>query len=201
MLRGGSFASVSWDATSLPDDAEEWEAFLSLDGGRYYAFRITPHLRIGLRRFDFVVPNVDASDARILIRTGNERRETLIELPSRFSIERDARAELPLAIGLTPRRGEAARDGDPAVVGWAEGDRGGTRVAEQSGGREPAPHLRGAIDKGSTPSPITAPKHFRARAGAGDLARLDRVTRRLILYAAQQPPPVDLLLVCRRRNI
>src|SRR6476661_1831838 len=50
-LRGGSFAELRWTSARLPSDAEEWEAFLSVDGGKYYAFRVTPHLDIKLRSF------------------------------------------------------------------------------------------------------------------------------------------------------
>src|SRR5437763_15141390 len=57
-LRGGSFAELRWTAANVPAAAEEWEAFLSIDGGRYYAFRVTPHLDIQLRSFTFIVPNV-----------------------------------------------------------------------------------------------------------------------------------------------
>ncbi|MEA2327252.1 MAG: hypothetical protein QOE68_2211, partial [Thermoanaerobaculia bacterium] len=58
-LRGGSFAELRWTSAQPPAAAEEWEAFLSVDGGKYYAFRVTPHLDIHLRSFTFVVPNVD----------------------------------------------------------------------------------------------------------------------------------------------
>src|SRR6187549_1402423 len=85
-LRGGSFAELRWSAPQLPAAAEEWEAFLSIDGGTYYAFRVTPHLEIDLRHFTFIVPNVDTRDARILIRVGDEKRETHFELPGSFSI-------------------------------------------------------------------------------------------------------------------
>src|SRR6059058_4645622 len=95
VLRGGSFANIGWSAATLPGNAEEWEAFLSLDGGHYYAFRITPHLEVARRQFTWVVPNVDAENARILIRAGDERRETLYESPATFAIVHDARAEMP----------------------------------------------------------------------------------------------------------
>src|ERR1051326_1470417 len=61
-LRGGSFATIERPA-ALPANAEEWEAFLSLDGGAYYAFRITPHLDVARRTFTWVVPNVDTTRA------------------------------------------------------------------------------------------------------------------------------------------
>ncbi len=75
MLRGGTRATVWWSAESLPPFVEEWEAFLSVDGGKFYAYRITPHLEADLRQFTFEVPNVETDQARILIRAGDERRE------------------------------------------------------------------------------------------------------------------------------
>src|SRR6185436_14051897 len=76
VLRGGATATLAWSAaSSLPPFVEEWEAFLSVDGGRYYGYRITPHLEIDRRRFTFEVPNVETESARILLRAGDERRE------------------------------------------------------------------------------------------------------------------------------
>ena len=51
VLEGGRETTLTWSASSLPAHAEEWEAFLSIDGGRYYATRITPHLDAGRRTF------------------------------------------------------------------------------------------------------------------------------------------------------
>src|SRR5437870_4515174 len=136
-LRGGSFAELQWSAAQLPAKSEEWEAFLSIDGGKYYAFRITPHLDIDMRRFTFVVPNVDTRNARILIRTGNEVHETHFESPGRFAIARDPNAELVIPRLLQSGRGEAARDGDPAVVAWT--DRSG--VIQQSSTSAPSRSL------------------------------------------------------------
>jgi hypothetical protein len=43
--------------------AVEWEAFLSLDGGRTYPVRITPHLDLSIRRrFHFQVPAFPTRD-------------------------------------------------------------------------------------------------------------------------------------------
>ena len=133
-LRGGSFAELRWTAANVPPAAEEWEAFLSIDGGRYYAFRVTPHLDIQLRSFTFVVPNVDTRNARILIRTGDEVHELHFESRDSFSIVRDAKAETLLPRALASKRGEAARDGDPGVVAWADGARDGS-CAQDVGGR------------------------------------------------------------------
>src|SRR5437588_219315 len=115
VVRGGESLTLEWSATALPSRAEEWEAFLSIDGGRYYAFRVTPHLDLKLRRVAFEVPNVATSQARILIRAGDEREEHVYELPWTFSIARTVRAEAPMAPALS--RGESAREGDPGKEG------------------------------------------------------------------------------------
>jgi hypothetical protein len=131
LLRGGAFATVERPA-ALPANAEEWEAFLSFDGGHYYAVRITPHLDVARRQFTWVVPNVDTINARILIRAGDEHRETLYESPQRFAIVRDTRAELPRSAVVPAADGEAARDGDPSVVAWTDGDRTGGALVERT---------------------------------------------------------------------
>ena len=151
VLHGGSFATIEWSAAALPANAEEWEAFLSLDGGAYYAFRITPHLDIARRQFTWLVPNVDTKNARILIRTGDERRETLHELPARFEIVHDAHAEVPRRTIVPAAQGEAARSGDPGVVAWTDGDRAGgglvLRTALPERARVAALHVqRGGAD-------------------------------------------------------
>ena len=108
-LRGGSFVELRWSSDELPAVAEEWEAFLSVDGGKYYAFRVTPHLDIDLQRFTFLVPNVDAADARILIRAGDEEHETEFEPTGAFSIVRDVNADVAFARVPQSGPGEAAR--------------------------------------------------------------------------------------------
>jgi len=135
-LRGGTTATLAWEWSSakVPRFAEEWEAFLSVDGGKYYAYRITPHLEIAQRRFTFEVPNVETANARILLRTGDERREVEIELPVTFTIHRDRFQELDA--GATEvrdaSRGEAARPGDKGVIQWIDGDRSGKHLVARS---------------------------------------------------------------------
>ena len=128
VLRGGHFATLTWTADTLPAGAEEWEAFVSVDGGKYYGARLTPHLDVDVRSFEFLVPNVDSNDVRILIRTGDEIRETIIELPQRFRIRAERSVALPAATkAATP---EAARPGDKPVAMWASGDRSGSAVVQ-----------------------------------------------------------------------
>lgn len=134
VLRGGARATVAWSAPQLPTFVEEWEAFLSVDGGEYYGYRITPHLDSRRREFTFEVPNVDAPNARILIRAGNEHREIELEISHAFVIERDparALAAPPVEI-IEEERGEAAREGDRGVIEWIDGDRDGRHLVERS---------------------------------------------------------------------
>jgi len=199
-LRGGSFAELRWSAAELPAPAEEWEAFLSIDGGKYYAFRVTPHLEIELQRFTFIVPNVDTRDARILIRVGNEVHETHFELRGSFSIARDSKAELVLPRTLRFERGEAAREGDPGVVGWADGARDGSGVTQQSASGVPAPSFeRLTILTSEEPAEVPAGEEtVEAPAVAAARCVANNTHAR---KAEPLPVSVDLLLVCRRRNI
>jgi len=127
VLEGGSETTLQWSASSLPANAEEWEAFLSFDGGRYYATRITPHLDAGRRSFRWRVPNVAASDVRILLRLGNEREERAIEFPQTFRIVPGvASVEVPeVDAALTEAAGESALPASPPVIEWVSGDRQG----------------------------------------------------------------------------
>jgi hypothetical protein len=199
-LRGGAFAELRWAAGELPAGAEEWEAFLSINGGKYYAFRVTPHLDIELRRFTFIVPNVDARDARILIRAGNEVRETHFEPRGSFSIVRDPQAERIVPRPVQFARGEAAREGELPVLAWAEGPRSGVGVTQQSSPAVPSPSLRSLVElRRESEVGLAPPVDEAAQAAVVETRRSvgDSEARR----AAPLPLVVDLLLVCRRRNI
>jgi hypothetical protein len=201
-LRGGSQAELRWSAAKLPAATEEWEAFLSVDGGRYYGFRVTPHLDIDRRHFTFTVPNVDTHNARILIRTGDEEHETGFEVPGSFSIERDPNAE-PVAAPepLEFEQGEAAREGDPAVLSWTDGARDGSDLRQLSSsttvplpGLEQHPKITCAEYVEVTPEESSV-------APLAIVATRPSIRNRLSNNTESIPIPVDLLLVCRRRNI
>ncbi|HEX4962796.1 MAG TPA: hypothetical protein VF173_18315 [Thermoanaerobaculia bacterium] len=128
-LTAGSTAELAWAPLVSLGDAEEWEAFLSLDGGATWPVRITPHLDRELRRVRFQVPGLPTADARLLLRFGDERRETAVELPQRFAIAEPPGGTALLGITslarLAPGRGEPALPGRPGVVAWVEGSRNG----------------------------------------------------------------------------
>lgn len=121
VLPGGRFVTLSWSPEHLDRNAEEWEAFLSLDGGRYYSVRLTPHLDIAIHTFTVFIPNVGSDDVRLLFRTGNERHETIIDMPQQLRIRSDAAVVAHVeSIAASP---ESARPDDPPVVMWNSGGR------------------------------------------------------------------------------
>ena len=131
-LRAGSFAELAWEPQAPFDrigGIDEWEAFLSLDGGAHYTVRITPHLDRDLRRVLWQVPAAPTRDARLLLRFGDERREIALEMPQGFVIAGPACLE-SAGSALIPtrwdfRRGEPALPGQAGVVAWVEGTRRG----------------------------------------------------------------------------
>jgi hypothetical protein len=168
ILHGGSDALIAWSADSLPRGVEEWEAFLSIDAGRHYAVRITPHLDAGIRAFRFRVPNVATRDARILLRVGDEEHERIIAIPYSFAIEAEfGRLELGRAEG-TEARGESARFDDDHVVEWRDADR---EVRHRDGGA-----VRNVVaPSGDSPDTVYPTNAFARIATPRLVARVSRV--------------------------
>ena len=198
-LHGGSFAQLTWSADPLPSNVEEWEAFLSIDGGAHYAFRITPHLNLSLHSVTWAVPNVDSRDARILIRVGDEKDECLFEPRFSFAIVRDATDSSP-PLTIVAKSGEAARDGDEPVVAWSEGDRAATRIAQvvhidPPGALESVHALRITESLVAT-GPKTSSQADAARTGGSRF-----FSERRGHSPRVQLRPAALLLLCYRLNV
>lgn len=203
VLRGGGQATVAWSAAQLPDFVEEWEAFLSVDGGKYYAYRITPHLDAKRRRFTFEVPNVESADARILIRAGDERGEIELRTPQTFVIRQDharALAAAPVEI-IETRRGEPARPGDRGVIAWIDGNRDGSHLVPRSAlahesvlGRAPAVEVPSLCGEEESETSIAAHRGASTRLA---LATPPRPSRSLPRHRTGR----DVLLTYRRLNI
>lgn len=162
-LAAAGTAWIEWrsEAPLERQGFEEWEAFLSLDGGRYFGIRLTPHLDIGVRRFPVVLPGVASADVRFLLKFGDERIEWEVAVPGRFRLEPDP---LPLRWpALGEGKGEAARPGEPGVALWLDGSRAGTdlqvrRAASEDGLRRSAPAWQGGAAASATASePPVAP--------------------------------------------
>jgi hypothetical protein len=212
-LAAGSMAELEWtpgERFAELRDVEEWEAFLSLDGGATYPVRITPHLDQDLRRIRFQVPPLPARDVRILLRFGDETRETAVELPERFAIA--ASPGLLPAVGRTlPLARSAFAPGEPAlpghagVVAWVEGSRrgGGLRqvvAAEAPGLRSrlapPETHGEAAV-LASEPTPHESLSSVPEAGAAAPPA-----SRRAALSRAGTGPALflDILLLIQRQN-
>jgi hypothetical protein len=210
-LAAGSTAELEWAAGSglagVPH-VEEWEAFLSLDGGATYPLRITPHLDQDLRRVRFQVPPIPTPDARVLLRFGDERHETAVELPGRFAIAASPALESAFTFSrraLSP--GEPALPGHAGVVAWVEGSRrgGGLRqvVAEAPPSlRErlapPETHGEAAVLVSGPASPRSPGPLPEDRAGAAPPPG----GRRTAFARSGTSPPrsSDILLLIQRQN-
>lgn len=133
----GEIAEVAWRTTDEGWLAriEEWEAFLSVDGGRSWPVRLTPHLDRGLGRYRFIVPNLPSEQARLLLRFGDERREVEVAPGAHFAIQ--AGFSPDLAVRYVFAAGEPAQRGGRAVLRWEEGSRRGahTRTVETAAAR------------------------------------------------------------------
>src|SRR6185295_7742549 len=211
-LLAGSTAELEW-APLEPfarltevTEVEEWEAFLSFDGGATYPFRITPHLDRDLRRVRWQVPGVPTSEARLLLRFGDERREIYRELPHRFAIAASPGTGWALTLAsVAAAPGEPALPGQPGVVAWVEGSRRGGSLRQRVAPERPG--VRGSLNASETPAAVAvlaAPASRvqppvpvrRSPGGAEPPARgasLAGLAPRLLLAS-------DILLLTRRQN-
>lgn len=204
VLVGGREATVAWRPLRELEDLgiDEWEAFLSFDGGRHWPVRITPHLDIELSTFRFVVPHLPSDDVRLMLRFGDERRETGYELPMtlRSVVLQGFWTPPPMPAGAP---GEAAQPGVPGVVLWVEGDRAGRELSVRTAGRTTR-SLRANAELLVPAWPLLAPSERRLLQWAIDRAQ-----------ESMQPPPTRrtsssafvpvraillLLLLCRRNE-
>jgi hypothetical protein len=212
-LAAGDTAELEWAPLAGFDrlaEVEEWEAFLSLDGGATYPVRITPHLDQDLRRIRWQVPPFPSRDARILLRFGDEHRETAVEVPARFSIAAPP-AGLPglgSVLSFASRsvtRGEPALPGHAGVVFWVEGSRRGgalrQRLAEGPAGLAAhcvlLPLAHGEIAEISPLGPESPEPTLAGRAAVVSSASRHAVRTR---DRARALPGSDLLLLIQRQN-
>ncbi len=210
----GETAELEWGPLAsfldLPN-VSEWEAFLSLDDGATYPIRITPHLDRDLRRISWQVPEFPSRSARLLLRFGDERRETSVEMPHRFVILQPVggAASVTLYRNLTStvhRLGESARPGEPGVVMWVEGSRHGgdlrrveTDLPETTGRLHSPFALESVVETAEEPPRPNAKSRIeRAAMTEAFLSSLPRTNR---LVAVRAPIfPIPPLLQTLRSN-
>jgi hypothetical protein len=128
----GSLLEISWDADPRAlagRDIEEWEAFLSLDGGRSYRLRLTPHLDVKSRSYSWRIPADLTGEARLLLRVGDERDEYSHEPGILFAILPATEAHGAVELEESAAElGESARPGEVGVLAWEDGGRDGSRL-------------------------------------------------------------------------
>lgn len=215
-LRAGSFAELAWEPlapferSGAGGGPEEWEAFLSLDGGAHYTVRITPHLDRRLRKVLWQVPAVASVDARLLLRFGNEHREVAVEVPQRFVITGPVSPE-SAAFELAPvlrafHRGEPALPGQAGVVAWAEGSRQGGSARMVVGTESPSARSREAQIQSTGETVLLAAASGPeldpavATVPAGRVSPASRRLTSLSLPWNDPAAPIPILLQSRRRN-
>lgn len=190
-LAAGGIAWLAWEpgpGLAEMGRIEEWEAFLSLDGGATFSVRLTPHLALDRKRVAVRLPGTPSDDARLLLRFGDERREVEQPVAARFKLVPQPGHLVPPAHRLALRRGEAARQGQAGVTAWAEGGRDG------SGWRELE-----SVETESSLVPAARPSAGLWGLAAGPRDPVAPVSEPpptggepLILAPAPQPPPAPL---------
>jgi hypothetical protein len=210
-LLAGSEADLEWTPLEpfvQSAGIEEWEAFLSFDGGRTYPVRITPHLDRDLLRVRWQVPGIPTDDARLLLRFGNERRETYLRLPRRFSIAAAPGMERTFTLAAlwsqAPAAGEPPLPGHPGVVAWVEGSRRGGSLRQRVAPERPS--WRSSF---SLPGPARTAALLPEEAPANPLAPMAAGTGVALastgpvrLSGSLRDPrfTIDVLLLTQRRN-
>ncbi len=165
VLPAGGLVALAWepgpDLERFPR-AHEWEAFLSVDGGATFPFRITPHLDLSQQRVLIRLPHVETPNARILLRVGDEREERTQPVSPSWSIRTTPVSPILLPKTTQPvaSRGEAARPGDPGVGSWVEQGADGIWVFYQTASSETA----------WSTSPVAPPHHSAAVLNEGSRA-------------------------------
>jgi hypothetical protein len=150
VVSGSDVVTIS--VSHPPAGASEWEAFVSLDGGRSYPLRVTPHLPIGELSFPWTVPALPSADVRVKARFGGRGGEEEFVFAETFSIApgraRGAISADSGSLGLFPAAGEEG------TVAWIDRDTRGIRlvVPVSLPGVEPASRWR-AFAAASLPSP------------------------------------------------
>ena len=120
---------ISWDR--CPKGTREWEAFLSLDGGRSFPIRVTPHLNAAVRSFSWPVPRLVSDDARLRVRFGDGSSELEYDVERGFSLRPP-----PDALPLTPANrdlGARPSRGEEQTAAWVEGSGASPRTVAPVG--------------------------------------------------------------------
>jgi hypothetical protein len=141
VVTAGQTVVLRWSA--LPEEVEELEIVLSLDGGASYHVRVSPELEARDGEYRWRVPDLPTGRARLMMRVGGERGERTGALSREFRIahaEGAPRPELDFHEGQFWAGLEAPRG--PAGAGLAPDAPRIQDLAEELPCAPPAPLLR-----------------------------------------------------------
>ena len=166
------------EIAGAPSGADEWEAFVSVDGGRTYPLRATPHLPIRERAFDWNVPSLPPGPVRVKLRFGSRgvEREFLLDGPLSLGAGDSGSLVVPEAetVGATPAPGEEG------TVAWVDRENGRARLIVPA---SPRALLADTRWKARSGIPVPAPKRNVGAPAAG------RSAVRLVLFRPASRPP------------
>jgi len=211
-LTGGQWAEIAWENSGRSrglhelEAAEEWELFLSVDGGSTFSVRLTPHLDLDLRHVSFEVPNLPSDDVRLLFRYGDERRERAFRLPGRFRIRAGSPAAALAGSAVTRLavEGEPALSGALGVAHWSDGARDGGGRVERSAGLRGAALAGAPIVEAFDAEALRAEERVPETLAAPRTAPISAVEPRRTASRPRRTPAAahdtDLLLLLGRRN-
>lgn len=131
----GEAALLAWEPAGgfeALTHIEEWEAFLSFDGGATFTVRLTPHLDFARRQVRVRVPEIASPRAQLMLRVGDEVVEHEVATRVELEIVPARRPSPGIDRRLAWRFGEAARAGSKPTFLWSEGDRQGGRWIERA---------------------------------------------------------------------
>jgi hypothetical protein len=162
-VRGGRL-EVSWDR--CPVESREWEAFLSLDGGRDFPIRVTPHLSASIRSFSWPIPRLISENAKLRIRFGDGKTEREYDVEGNLALQ-PAPGSSPLSPALRDL-GRQPVSGEEKTTAWVEGSGPSQRTVSPSDppGARPSSQWRGA-SRGEAILPARRPAPLRPRTIAG----------------------------------
>jgi hypothetical protein len=174
-LEAGTVVEVLW--SGVPENAEEVELLLSLDGGRRIAVRLTEQFSPSGRSYTWRVPNISARRASLVLRMGIEGREIEGPPSEPFEIVPDA-----------SRPGESVSLRDEEL--WL-GENGATRDS----GPLPAAGLDARPERWASPvdhsesiAPVSAAVSCSRPSGRGVLATREPSRCNLLRVPVFRPP-------------
>ena len=199
----GSTIFIDWDAATTPANVDEWEAFISIDGGRTYLSRVTPHLDATIHRFRWTVPELPGADVTLLIRFGDEQDERRFVFPSRMRISGIADATV---VAPEPgARGEAFDVDEEGATSWIDGPADGSSLRS---------FVLGGDAMSAGRSEVGAPRHERdasalTTGGSHQESASDAAAEKIHVADGSLSQRsenrglfvTDILLMSRRRNI